>query len=146
MERVAVIAMEEERGLVDGAASVVVTGIGAVNVMAALDGLDRSTPLLNVGYAGSRTVPVGERVRVGKVALHHPNADYDERTFDLGGDVSCYTSSDFVVESACKEPCVYDMELAYILAMGFTDVIAEKVVSDKLCAKEFEDCAKGGRA
>ena len=139
MKRIAVIAMEEERDLVDGAASVIVTGIGAVNVMAALDGLDRSTPLLNVGYAGSRTVPVGERVRIGKVALHHPNADYDERTFDLGGDVPCYTSSDFVVESVCKESCVYDMELAYILAMGFTDVIAEKVVSDNLSMAQFEE-------
>ena len=143
MERIAVIAMETERGLVDGAASVVVTGIGAVNVMAALDGLDRSTPLLNVGYAGSRTVPVGERVRVGKVALHHPNADYDERTFDLGGDVPCYTSSDFVVESDGDERCVYDMELAYILAMGFADVVAEKVVSDTLDPTEFEESVRG---
>ena len=142
MERIAVIAMEEERGLVEGAESVVVTGIGAVNVMAALDGLDRSTPLLNVGYAGSRTVPKGERVRVGKVALHHPNADYDERDFMLDGDVPCYTSSDFVVESACKEPCVYDMELAYILAMGFEDVIAEKVVSDSLDMAEYGETVR----
>lgn len=143
MERVAVIAMEKERGLVDGVASVMVTGIGAVNVMAALDGLDRSTPLLNVGYAGSRTVPVGERVRIGDVALHHPNAEYDERTFRLDGDVPCYTSSDFVTKPSGVEPCVYDMELAYILAMGFTDVVAEKVVSDSLDATEYEESVRG---
>lgn len=143
MERIVVIAMEKERSLVDEATSVMVTGIGAVNVMAALDGLDRSTPLLNVGYAGSCTVPVGERVRVGDVALHHPNAEYDERIFHLDGDVPCYTSSDFVTESSSDEPCVYDMELAFILAMGFTDVVAEKVVSDSLDAAEYEESVRG---
>lgn len=143
MERVAVIAMEEERGLVHGAAPVIVTGIGAVNVLAALDGLDRDTPLLNVGYAGSKAIEVGERVRIGKVALHHPNAEYDEREFMLDGDTPCYTSSDFVVESGTDEPCVHDMELAYILAMGFTDVVAEKVVSDNLDADEFEESLRG---
>lgn len=144
--RVAVIAMEEERGLVDDASSVVVTGVGAINVIGALSSIDRSTPLINVGYAGSRTVDVGERVRIGKVRLHHPNAAYDERSFELDGNVACYTSSDFVTESEISEPCVFDMELAYILAMGFSDVIAEKVVSDRLSTREFEETAHGKRA
>ena len=38
-----------------------------------------------------------------------------------------------------KEPCVFDMELAYILALGFKRVESIKIVSDNLSLKQYEE-------
>ena len=133
-----VIAMEEERQKFGPEEDVLVTGVGAVNILRALANVPRDTPIRNIGYAGSNSIPIGTRVRVGKVSLYHPHYDYTEPTFQLDGDVPCYTSCDFVTETQITEPCVFDMELAFILAMGFTDVTAEKIVSDSLSTEEFE--------
>ena len=73
-----------------------------------------------------------------KFGLDHPHYAYKEPVFQLDGDVPCYTSCDFVVETEIKEPCVFDMELAFILAMGFTNVTAEKIISDSLSKEEFQ--------
>lgn len=136
-ERLVVVATADEAGLVDSG-DVVVTGVGAANTIRSLSGIGRDTPLLNVGYAGSNVIRRGERVSVGRVSTYHPTVEYDEPTFDLGGDVPCYTSTDFVTSTTYDEPCVFDMELAYILAMGFTDVVSVKVVSDNLSVEEYE--------
>lgn len=136
VKRLTVTAMREEDSLTDNYVSIV-TGEGAINVMRSLADVRRDTPILSVGYAGSNSIPVGTRVRVGRVRLYHPNATYEEPEFELDGDVTCYTSSDFVTETDIGEPCVFDMELAYILAMGFTDVVAEKVVSDNLSIRQY---------
>ena len=138
LTRLNVVATEDELCLVGGGPTVI-TGEGAVNVIAALSRMDRDTPILNVGYAGSNAIPIGTRVRVGKAMLHHPNAEYDEPTFELDGDVPCRTSCDFVTETEVTEPCVFDMELAFILAMGFTDVASEKVVSDNLDMEQYHE-------
>ena len=58
--------------------------------------------------------------------------------FELNGDVPCYTSNDFVLETKIKDPVVFDMELAYILALGFEEVESIKIVSDNLSLKEYE--------
>lgn len=137
-ERLIVTAMIEENKLADGRASIV-TGEGALNVIKSMEGVSRDTPILNVGYAGSNSIPIGTRVRVGEVRLYHPRAEYEEPEYCLDGDTACYTSSDFVTETEITEPCVFDMELAYILAMGFTDVVAEKVVSDNLSIGQFHE-------
>ena len=133
-----VIAMEEERRKFGSDEEVLVTGVGAINILRALKDLPRDTPIMNIGYAGSNCIPTGTRVRVGKVELYHPHYAYDEPVFQLDGNVPCYTSCDFVVETEIKEPCVFDMELAFILAMGFKNVTAEKIVSDSLSKEEFE--------
>ena len=141
-----VIAMQEERDLIRMAAPdaadepVLVTGVGAINVYRALKDVPRDTPILNLGYAGSNSIPVGTRVRVGRVGLYHPHVHYDEPTFELDGDTPCLTSCTFVTKTDVKEPCVFDMELAFILAMGFTNVTAIKTVSDNLSVEEFERC------
>lgn len=41
-----------------------------------------------------------------------------------------------------KENNVFDMELAFIMAMGFKNVKSEKIVSDNLNLKEFEKYGK----
>jgi len=87
---------------------------------------------------GSNYIPVGTEVRVGTSQLYHPNVDYDEPVFSLDGDVPCYTSNDFVLHTEIDEPVVFDMELAYILAMGFKNVESIKVVSDNLSLTEYE--------
>ena len=52
--------------------------------------------------------------------------------------VKCLTGTDFVLESDIKG-CVFDMELAYIKALGFEDVIAYKYVSDNLDLQEYRE-------
>lgn len=136
-ERLVIVATNGESRLTDEHAGLV-TGIGALNVIRNLAPIDRDTPILNVGYAGSNSIPVGTRVRIGRVSSYHPNVEFDEPAYQLDGDVPCYTSSDFVTHTDIDEPCVFDMELAYILAMGFTDVVSEKVISDNLSVREYE--------
>lgn len=53
--------------------------------------------------------------------------------------VPCYTSLDFVTANMVDtNPCVFDMELALICAMGF-EVDSIKVVSDNLNYKQFKN-------
>lgn len=137
-----VVAMPDELDLVKGhdLDDIVVTGIGGLNVVNALRYISRDTPIYNVGYAGSNCIPKGTRCRIGTVSAYHPHAEFVDRKYVLDGDTPCYTSSDFVSHTDIKEPCVFDMELAYILALGFTNVTAEKIVSDNLSAEEYERC------
>lgn len=138
-----VVAMEQEKNIADLSKDnrIIVTGVG-INVIKALMPLNRDTPIHNIGYAGSNCIPIGTKVNIGMVRMYHPNVTFEEPTYNLGGDIPCYTSSDFVTKTDIKEPCVFDMELAYILAMGFTNVTAEKIVSDNLSVKEFENYDK----
>lgn len=139
-----VVAMPEEKKLADLSKdnTILVTGVGGINIIKALRDIDRNTHIHNVGYAGSNSIPKGTRVRIGRVQMYHPNVEYAEPWFGLDGDVPCYTSCDFVLSTEIKEPCVFDMELAYILALGFTNVTAEKIISDNLNEEEFEQCLK----
>lgn len=118
---------------------IIKTGIGGLNVIKALKNINRNQEIINFGYAGSNIIPIGTEVSIGKCSLYHPNVEYDEETFELEGDIPCYTSNDFVLQTKIKDPCVFDMELAYILALGFKDVKAIKIVSDNLSMKEYEE-------
>ena len=42
------------------------------------------------------------------------------------------------VQTDITEPVVFDMELAHILALGFTNVKSTKIVSDTLNFEEYE--------
>ena len=132
-----VVATPEEVGLVQDRSNILITGVGCLNVIRALQDVPRSTPLFNIGYAGSNILKVGAEVSIGSVRLYHPNVAYKEPEFELFGNVPCYTSNDFVLCTDIKEPCVFDMELAYILAMGFKYVTARKIVSDNLNLKQY---------
>ncbi len=164
------IAEEGERKLIekyipDCRWDVLVTGVGAVNVIRALRDLPRDTRILNIGYAGSANFEIGTLVEVSEVRLNHPNCKYGEpeqflSPCDLGNDASddtqsapslfpiadrravCYTNSDFVLQSDYRD-CVFDMELAYIAAMGFERVSALKVVSDNLSLHTYHQTTNG---
>ena len=136
-----VVAMPEEVKLVEETGEpILITGVGAINVIEALQSFPRGTPIRNVGYAGSNVIPVGTRCRIGKVASYHPNADFIDKGYILDGDVTCLTASDFVLATDIKIPCVFDMELAFILALGFQNVTSIKIVSDNLSKEGFKKC------
>lgn len=137
MDELVVIAEPEEICLVQDQSNVLVTGVGALNIIKTLGEIPRETPLFNIGYAGSNTIHVGSRVSIGKVRLYHPNVAYAEPEFELSGNVVCYTSNDFVLQTDILEPCVFDMELAYILALGFKNVTSIKIISDNLDKAEY---------
>ena len=138
-----VVATEEEIKLIEKGSKYIVTGVGAVNVFNALKDVDRDEMIYNIGYAGSNIIPIGSKVRIGKVCNYHPNANFTEPEYDLGGDVICYSSTDFVLKTEIKEPCVFDMELVYILAMGFENVVSDKIISDNLDLNEYNDMVYG---
>ena len=136
---------------------IIKTGVGAINVINALKDLPKDTPILNYGLVGSNKIPKGTFCTISKCKLYHPTVEYDEIEFDLrnGIDestqplilafenyVTCYTSNDFVLWTSIEEPVVFDMELAYILALGFTKVRSVKQVSDTLNLDEYNLSAK----
>ena len=117
---------------------------------------DGDCALLHLWMAltGSKDLEPGKFYSVNMVSLYHPNVDYDEQTYDLDWipwgiepetesdepmtPVKCLTGTDFVLESDVKG-CVFDMELAYIKALGFEYVIAYKYVSDNLDLQEYRE-------
>ncbi len=118
---------------------IIKTGIGGINVLERLKNLPRWLKIVNFGYVGSNTLPIGTEVVVGECKFYHPNIEYEEPTYTLNGNVKCYTSNDFVLNADIKEPCVFDMELVYILALGFKNVKSIKIVSDNLSLKQYEE-------
>lgn len=119
---------------------VIITGVGAINVIKALSGISRDAEIINYGYAGSTNLVIGETYKVGEVCLYHPNVTYCEPHMECDSHcaITCYTSCDFVLKSEITKSCVFDMELAYIVAMGFKKVTAYKTVSDNLNYEQYE--------
>lgn len=118
---------------------IVKTGVGGINVLKNLKKTHKEHKIINFGYVGSNIIPIGTEVRIGECRLYHPNVEYEEPTYKLDGDITCYTSNDFVLETKIKEPVVFDMELAYILALGFKNVESIKIVSDNLSLSQYEE-------
>ncbi len=153
-----VIAEEGERGLAEKYfpnETVLVTGVGALNIMRSLRDVPRETPIINIGYVGSANYEIGSLVEVGDVRLCHPNVTYEEPTYHLRGgladeygievahkDVPIFSSVDFVLQSKERD-CVFDMELAFIVGLGFDDVRALKIVSDNLSLHQYHDLSNG---
>lgn len=134
---------------------VVVTGVGALNVLQVLRDMPRDTRLLNIGYAGSANYDLGSAVFVDEVRLNHPNVSYPEPQLLLSPCVPaylrtpeacihsvCYSNTDFVLQSDYRD-CVFDMELAYIAGMGFKHLSALKIVSDNLSLHTYREVAAG---
>lgn len=111
-------------------------GVGALNIMERLRSVSADTEIINIGYAGSSNYAIGTQVEIGECRLYHPNVDYPEPVFHLGGDTRCFTSTDFVLQSQERD-CVFDMELAFICGMGFRNVRSIKIVSDNLSLHEY---------
>jgi len=158
MEHLILIAEEGERNLIEHYLPntdwpVLVTGVGGVNVVRALRNVPRDTHVLNIGYAGSANFAVGTIVEVTRVYTNHPNCTFAEPELRIDPiadglfpiadcQAVCYTSSDFVLQSEYKD-CVFDMELAYIAAMGFSKISALKLVSDNLSLHAYHELTNG---
>lgn len=158
MSHLIVIAEEGERALIskylpDCLWPVRVTGVGAINIIRSLSDVPRDTHVLNIGYAGSANFEIGTRVEVTEVRLHHPNVTYDEPVLMLDAlnmglfpiadrQAVCYSNTDFVLQSDYHD-CVFDMELAYIAALGFEQVSALKIVSDNLSLHDYHQLTNG---
>ena len=136
-----VVATEEELKLFPSdKRAVIVTGVGGANAVAALRDIPRDADILNVGYAGSRHLPIGQRITIGRCRTYHPNVTFAEQTFILGNGVGlCLTAGDFVKDSDIPKDAVVDMELAYIAALGFTNLKSIKIVSDHLDYEQYKD-------
>lgn len=134
---------------------IIVTGVGAINVMHSLRDLPRDAKLINIGYAGSANYAIGSAVCVKEVRLNHPCVSYPEPELHLqvlpAGCMQkaeeviesvCYSNTDFVLQSDYRD-CVFDMELAYIAALGFEHLCSIKIVSDNLSLHTYREVAAG---
>ena len=161
MDKYIVMAEEGELSLLEKAqqqlgldlrdAKVLFTGVGAINIIRSLQDLDREAEVFNIGYAGSANFDIGTWVEVNEVRLNHPNVTYPEPVLKLNveslklKDVKravCYSNCDFVLASEYKD-CVFDMELAFIAALGFKNLHSLKYVSDNLSLHSYHDLTHG---
>ena len=161
MARFIVMAEEGERVLIEQACEalgidlsdvpVIYTGVGAINIIQSLQTVDREADLINIGYAGSANFDLGTWVEVTEVRLNHPNVTYAEPELMLSAfshqlsavrKASCFTNTDFVLASDYKD-CVFDMELAFIAALGFKNLHSLKYVSDNLSLHAYHELTHG---
>ena len=145
-----VIAEKEELKLVEelgyGDFPILITGAGGINVIQTLKNLPKDTEILNIGYCGSNHYKIGEKLMISSVCTQRSIAIIKEKKLKCKfhkhyKTTTCYTSTDFVVDTNKVIPCVFDMELAFIRAM-FDNVMSIKVVSDNLNYKEFKENQK----
>ena len=161
MRKIIVMAEEGELSLLDKAkeqlgldlrdAQLIYTGVGAINIIRSLAGLDRDAEVYNIGYVGSANFEIGTWVEVTEVRLNHPNVTYPEPHLQLSLITNhqspiiksvCYTNTDFVLASDYKD-CVFDMELAFIASLGFKQLHSLKYVSDNLSLHTYHDLTHG---
>ena len=142
---------KEQLGLDLRDAQLIYTGVGAINIIRTLAGLDRDAEVYNIGYAGSANFEIGTWVEVTEVRLNHPNVTYPEPELQLSPITNhqspiirsvCYTNTDFVLASDYKD-CVFDMELAFIASLGFKQLHSLKYVSDNLSLHTYHDLTHG---
>ena len=150
-EHVLLDQVREQLGLDLSDATLVYTGVGAINIIRSLQDLDREAEVYNIGYAGSANFDLGSWVEVTEVRLYHPNVTYPEPELKLEPiglshqqvkQAVCYSNCDFVLASDYKD-CVFDMELAFIAALGFKHLHSLKHVSDNLSLHAYHDLTHG---
>ncbi len=147
-----------ELGLNPDEWKVIITGVGAINIMNATRSIPKDALVVNVGYAGSSNFEIGTWVDVTEARLHHPKVTYSEPTLllsvraqELGikqeamdkmKQAVCYSGVDFVTES-CFRDCAFDMEVTFIAAQGFTRLCSIKYVSDNLDIHAYREVGAG---
>ncbi len=129
--------------------NVIVTGPGFVNVIQALKDISKDADILNVGYCGGHGFEVGDCVWVRTARQLHPVAKFEDKVFKLSlpeyfcrpkREADCFTATDFIEKTdGLIAPCVVDMELAAICALGFSKVTAIKYVSDNLNYNDYKE-------
>ena len=150
-ERVLLDKVRDELGLDLQDAELIYTGVGAINIIRSLQNLDREAELINIGYAGSANFDLGTWVEVTEVRLNHPAVSYPEPELKIENgnwkiknvrQAICYSNCDFVLASDYRD-CVFDMELAFIAALGFKNLHSLKYVSDNLSLHAYHDLTHG---
>lgn len=150
-ERVLLDKVRDELGLDLHDAELIYTGVGAINIIRSLQNLDREAELINIGYAGSANFDLGTWVEVTEVRLNHPAVSYPEPELKIENGnwkiknvrrAICYSNCDFVLASEYRD-CVFDMELAFIAALGFKKLHSLKYVSDNLSLHSYHDLTHG---
>ena len=150
-ERVLLDKVRDELGLDLQDAELIYTGVGAINIIRSLQNLDREAELINIGYAGSANFDLGTWVEVTEVRLNHPAVSYPEPELKIKNSklkiknckqAICYSNCDFVLASDYRD-CVFDMELAFIAALGFKNLHSLKYVSDNLSLHSYHDLTHG---
>jgi len=150
-ERVLLDKAREQLGLDLSEAEIIFTGVGGINIIRSLQDLDREAELYNIGYAGSANFDLGTWVEVTEVRLNHPAVSYKEPELMISNfkfqisncrQAICYTNCDFVLASDYKD-CVFDMELAFIAALGFKNLHSLKYVSDNLSLHAYHELSNG---
>ena len=125
--------------------TIVQLGVGASNVIRTICNMPiekSECQFINIGFAGSNTLPVGTVAEVSKTfRLLDGTVEFEDplngqRLSDHG--FPCYTSNNFVTENTAEEPVLYDMELNYIAAFSIDLIGAVKIVSDNLDVCEYE--------
>lgn len=141
--------VKEKLGLDLRDAELIYTGVGAINIIQHLQDLDREAEVYNIGYAGSANFDLGTWVEVTEVRLNHPNVTYAEPELKVDSlklkgatQAICYSNCDFVLASDYTD-CVFDMELAFIAALGFKNLHALKYVSDNLSLHAYHELTHG---
>lgn len=140
---------------------VVITGVGAINILQVTRTIPKDALVVNVGYAGSSNFEIGSWIDVTEARLNHPMVTYPEPTLNLSVRASelglktevmnkicpavCYSGTDFVTTSEFRD-CVFDMEVAFIAAMGFTRLCSLKYVSDNLDLHDYREKGAGVEA
>ena len=158
-----IVATDEEyvfiRNLFQDQYEIIETGAGGPNTVAKLVDLDKTEPILSIGFACSNNLEIGTVTIIKDVALYHPNRTFEETVYQLEQtvpadilktiietgkpqrvlretSVSCLTSSDTVEKTMIEEPVVFDTELVYLPALGFEHVSAIKIISDNFSLHE----------
>ena len=151
-ERTLIDQLRESTGIDLSKEEIIFTGVGAINVIRKLMDLDREAEIYNIGYAGSANFDLGTWVEVTEVRLNHPNVTYPEPELNNLSPALpsregvkraiCYSNTDFVMASDYKD-CVFDMELAFIAALGFKNLHSLKYVSDNLSLHAYHELTHG---
>ena len=130
-----------------GEYEIIRSGVGAGNVIRSCSNLlmrpgIRDEKIVNVGFCGSNSLPVGTVVKISETFRLMDNVvEFDDwrNGYVLSEEgVPCYTSNSFVLTTDIVKPCAFDMELNYIVAFPLPLVGAVKIVSDNLCLDKYE--------
>lgn len=145
------VATEDELRLAKkhlGEYEIVKTGVGAGNVIRCCSQLlfrkgIENERIVNLGFCGSNSIPVGTVVKVSKTWRLMDNVvEFEDwrNGYELAaeGGVPCYTGNCFVLKTDIVEPCAFDMELNYIADFPLPLCGAVKIVSDNLCLDKYE--------
>jgi len=137
--------------------TMLITGVGkqrtAISIMEYLGKNAKPDLIINVGYAGSTDLKIGEWANITKVYNYEWDIPGEERysMSDVGNQdlkiidadiqkVECYSSESFVTSTTLEDHIAFDMELhsiAIICDMYNIDLISLKKISDNLSLEKY---------